>query len=839
MKITQTAFYLLGVNIHNSRSEIRALSETASFIKDEEACRNAERNLLQPNKRVEQEIAWLPGTPPDVATELVKKALTGYFTRRYKESQSEFVIPPLAASNLLCESIPNMLCVQAGLIDAAQIKGIVRTAAEIDEEIDTADVLSLINEDRRISSFGEVTVLSLLDENIENQRKELRTTISNVLQNLDSDTETTVLAELVDEITEKGTKQNLSLLDEVIAEYEMRKQDIHQQLEKRIKFEVAAIRNELSKNDGRDDSVINDSLEGIKQSLNLWQKSIHPILVSYKSKGIAHKTAESIIADIRSLCIYAYEDCDVPDVFKALGESLAFAVDTVPKFSDLVKSDLEYLRHHFSAIQQVKKVKELCQRFEKVPDSCNEIKRKFRELQNILQSEFSTETIESAAGDWICLLYIKYGAALANHHNDVKGAAKIFKEANSIAKSDRIAELLNQNKRTIKANVQYLEKRKVDEPERLKKYQLELEPVKRANRWRLMLAGIIITILIVGVAKAVLYVNSPQYTWEYLSPRSLQEQISYLRTHPKSEIKSQLSQLIVSRINSLDDTKQIEQYLGEDMFDTEAVYEAITEAPSHNTLSLFQQMCPRATDTQKAKIGELHRELEKQEWGHMRTPLNIIKVRRHTNRFKGVVDKREIQQRVVDSLIESTDPNRIASFLKFIDDSVLQSKLEKHRKKLLTSFEYAKKLDTIEAYQQFIEASDNPEEKEQARKRIIDLEVANIARGKHSDLSAQHNNPYRYSSSGYADISIKNSTDYPITVMYSGRDSQKLIIPAGHTQSIHIQAGNYSIAVTTEQPNVIPFYGNETIASGGFEITYYIRSNKDYLPSRSPYGYNW
>ena len=131
MKISETSFFLLGANIHSSRIEIRNLVEEKSFIEDEQECRTAERNLLQSNKRIEQEIAWLPGVPPEIADRLVKNAENGQFSRKYTYRGAEVEIPALAACNLLSETVYRILHCRPESIDVTQFDGIGRLAAEL------------------------------------------------------------------------------------------------------------------------------------------------------------------------------------------------------------------------------------------------------------------------------------------------------------------------------------------------------------------------------------------------------------------------------------------------------------------------------------------------------------------------------------------------------------------------------------------------------------------------------------------------------------------------------------------------------------------------------------
>lgn len=1056
MKISETSFFLLGANIHSSRIEIRNLVEEKSFIEDEQECRNAERNLLQSNKRIEQEIAWLPGVPPEIADRLVKSAEKGQFSRKYTYHGAEIEIPALAACNLLSETVYHILKSRPESIDVTQFDAIVRLAVELYDLVEIDDVLNLINSDRAVAGYSQLADKQLVAENIDKQRKELSVVINQVLCIFSEDDEKEWLTGIIKEITKGGAAPLPSLFEELLCGYELRKMDFHSQLEQEISKLISEIEKSVQNNFAKETQ---QNIALLKSLLEKWSSSLYPVLLAYKSKGGAHKTAESIISDVRTLYIRAVEDYNDEEIFSSLGESLAFAIDTVPKFSDLVKKDLIFLHGRFSDFILLKKIKSLCSSYEKLPQSKESIVSSFKQLKQQLSSELRCKLgVES--GDWLCLLFIKYGVALANFYNDFRNALLIFKESLILPSSDRIKKLVEDNIRKCERNGEFLKRKEIENEKKRRLYIINQEKQQKENKKKNIYATVICAVLACCCALGVWYVNSPEYEWDYISTLPLENKVNYLNNHPSSLNKRQLSRLIVEQIVALPE-EQIDYYIGRIVLVEDAAFEELTASPTIQGLSLFLKLFPEASTSRKQTVRELQSKIAYRDWERLSEPYTLDIIQNFLSTYEGMVDPREIQRRVYASIVQSADATYLASFMDYISKIPLEtqvnylnnnssaenkkkisrlivqqiaalpedkinyyigkvmidedaafeeltvsptiqslslflklfpdasmshkqvvralqteiayrdweslkepytmdiiqgflstydgivdpweiqrrvyasiikstdavylasfldyikdkprkdrivsrigeielenwtrttlrltsiSELVSYRETLITeavkllvdqkiaeleertwrekysnstsestllkfqkslrsekvkklveirlqelyaSFAFAQQKDTIEAYKRFISLSNNRKEKEKARRRIIDLEVAEIARGRYSELPPQHSNAYQYTRTGVAEIEIKNDTAYPLTAMYSGKKSEKVVIPAYESKTIKIRSGEYAIAVTTTQPNVIPFYGNETIESGKYQVTYYISSSPAYQP---------
>ena len=95
--------------------------------------------------------------------------------------------------------------------------------------------------------------------------------------------------------------------------------------------------------------------------------------------------------------------------------------------------------------------------------------------------------------------------------------------------------------------------------------------------------------------------------------------------------------------------------------------------------------------------------------------------------------------------------------------------------------------------------------------------------GKHGTLPNMTQTGYGGGYSSY--ITVTNSTEYTLTLLYSGPDTKKLVIPAGGTSSIRLSNGHYRIAAYSSGTGVGSFTGTETLDGGEYCAEYYIQTS--------------
>lgn len=160
---------------------------------------------------------------------------------------------------------------------------------------------------------------------------------------------------------------------------------------------------------------------------------------------------------------------------------------------------------------------------------------------------------------------------------------------------------------------------------------------------------------------------------------------------------------------------------------------------------------------------------------------------------------------------------------KVFSSDVVLKRLRARVEELYGDFDAVAAKGTKEAYEKFLEKKPDSPMADAARRKIVDLEVSEIAKSEHGAFSMSDPLP-NFSGERFelATIELENQTSHVITVRYSGPESVKVAIPPFGKKTITVPAGNYKIAVTTVQPRVRPFYGENNVSGGKYSERFYI-----------------
>lgn len=139
----------------------------------------------------------------------------------------------------------------------------------------------------------------------------------------------------------------------------------------------------------------------------------------------------------------------------------------------------------------------------------------------------------------------------------------------------------------------------------------------------------------------------------------------------------------------------------------------------------------------------------------------------------------------------------------------------------------ARLVNTTAAYVAFLKESSESPFADEARARIIDLEVAEI-RGTNAGTLPQATEISSVRGRTYSLVNIYNNTRHDLTLRYSGPDSFKVTFAPKEKGSIEVLVGKYSIAATVSASSVRNYAGTETSTGGNFQVEYYIQNS--YLP---------
>lgn len=133
----------------------------------------------------------------------------------------------------------------------------------------------------------------------------------------------------------------------------------------------------------------------------------------------------------------------------------------------------------------------------------------------------------------------------------------------------------------------------------------------------------------------------------------------------------------------------------------------------------------------------------------------------------------------------------------------------------------AQQANNAETWKDFIKLYPEHPKKNQINDIIIKLEVDAIFAGQYEEIpSANRTGEANYVSS---DVTIKNDTQYTLTVRYSGPENRRIIIVPSATEKVELKSGNYRVTASVNSSRVTNYAGTESL-NGKYESSYYIEN---------------
>ena len=168
---------------------------------------------------------------------------------------------------------------------------------------------------------------------------------------------------------------------------------------------------------------------------------------------------------------------------------------------------------------------------------------------------------------------------------------------------------------------------------------------------------------------------------------------------------------------------------------------------------------------------------------------------------------------------KSRSEAEISHYLEDFPETSKRAAVEVRIQELYNDIDWVKEQDTLEHYRRFATRFPTHSQSRAIDKRIIDLEVKEIAAGEYGEMPRAQ----ALSQGGTStNVEVENQTGYELTVRYSGPDSKKLVIPVGASRSIKLVPGAYQVAASVEAANVTNYYGSDTMQGGRYSSNFYI-----------------
>jgi hypothetical protein len=287
----RTPFGILDATTRDSRRRIVELSEERSLTGDAEACSRARADLTNPRNRLGAEVAWLPGLSPARAKsycDLLKHDLEALLAAAMGES-------PLVKANMIAAAMERF----DPATDTKSWVTWIGRLAEATGCIDLEVVLRLLNEERAVAGFAEITAREFLDSELTGRRRVYRETIKDALDRLPSGTMVEVLSSVVESGTDTGARPGPILIDEVVDVFEIEARVFLDHEAENIRHLIGAVKDLSTKND----KVVGRLVDGLERVLRNWDRVTQPMQISMRGRGLEHSASRNLAYEIRQLAI--------------------------------------------------------------------------------------------------------------------------------------------------------------------------------------------------------------------------------------------------------------------------------------------------------------------------------------------------------------------------------------------------------------------------------------------------------------------------------------------------------------------------------------------------------
>ena len=339
MELLTNPFFMLGATTRDDRHRIFELAEEKSLVSDDVAVRDAKLLLTHPRQRLSAELGWLPGLGPKRVLELIS-ILQGDSVKL----QSLRNLPVLARSNLLADGLIQVV----GHLSTREIAQWIIDLANAYDEINSEELITLLNEERLVADFPVISDLQIVDAELQSRREYFRQAITRALDRLPTRSLVDVVTVTVEVVTENGNKHAPILVYDMVDNFEAAAQGFFDIESNNITDLVEKVRSTLN-----GDYEIDPLITRLEEVVKNWDYVAQPIQVSSRSLGTNHSISYEVAGVVRSLAVDLFNQHGRLEISKRLTELIqeVFAeVDRVVEQSEEDATQLNEIAERRSEI---------------------------------------------------------------------------------------------------------------------------------------------------------------------------------------------------------------------------------------------------------------------------------------------------------------------------------------------------------------------------------------------------------------------------------------------------------------------------------------------------------
>lgn len=230
MNLFQNPFYIIGVTTRDSKLSIVAACDTKSLTVDTDLCTRFRSALTHPRNRLSAELAWLPGLSPSRSL--------GLIDRLEKDPQNSLLL--LMGLNPLskCNALVTFLEIYKPT-EESQISNLLIEIAQSFDQIDFANLMAIINEDRQVAEIPVIQDVESIKQEMQNRREYMIGIMKDSLNNVKAPDN--VLTGMIMRTTADGKQHPPILIEELTEKYQIEVQKYLDQLVGQIRDSISTI----------------------------------------------------------------------------------------------------------------------------------------------------------------------------------------------------------------------------------------------------------------------------------------------------------------------------------------------------------------------------------------------------------------------------------------------------------------------------------------------------------------------------------------------------------------------------------------------------------------------
>lgn len=333
MNLRDNAFYILGASAQDNRKRITSLYDEKCLLTQDDRFSEAHRSLLIPNKRLIEEMGWLPGiSSSDI--DIISKYI-----------QQDEIIPLLGKNIIAYINISKWNYQHRTSYDLKQLEIDIVHMDTVFSEMKVNQVKELINSDRKIARFPLIESDVVIKQEIRSFRNALKTTILEVLKELDGRSYIQLINTLCEQYVVALEYKHGAVIDDIIADYEIAMTQKSGDYIKEVKRYMREIRTPVVADDSYEIRVrVNEMIDMV----NEWGMVSKTLRIILQLRGVEYKQNIRMATMLQAISFYIRNKLGYPDVALILLRSVkgVFAEDS---------EDFEIIAEEIERIETYKK----------------------------------------------------------------------------------------------------------------------------------------------------------------------------------------------------------------------------------------------------------------------------------------------------------------------------------------------------------------------------------------------------------------------------------------------------------------------------------------------------